>query len=107
MPQRLTNEISRSVAIFNQHKRFVGVCASVNKTAALLDVSAANITFACKGDSLTCKGYYLRYWNEDVISYSNLQKLSLLDYDDICELRNFRYYPTGQITRKGMKYKKH
>lgn len=106
MPQQLTNKISCSVAIFNQHKRFVGICSSVNKTAALLNVSAANITLACKGDSITCKEFYLRHWNEDVVSYSSLQKMSLLDYDNICNLKNFRYYPTGRITRKGLKYKK-
>lgn len=106
MSDTLCNENRRSVAIFNQYKRCIGVCRSVNATASLLGVTPAQITLACKGDTITCKKYYTRYWSNEVVSYSELQNMSLLMYDDICELKNFRYYATGKISRKGMKYKK-
>lgn len=97
----------RQVLAFNPLKRLCGVFGSLFQAAAAFGTTSANIHSAINGNSMTCCKLYWRYWDKSVLPTlpADFLTLQLEIYDKNCGLER-KYYPTGEITRKGMKYKK-
>lgn len=92
------------VAVFNSLKRYVGCFKSMSAAANVLGVSVVTIRDACNGTDMTCKKHYLRPYNAELLQTD--RPPTLLEYDKCLGL-NMRYYKTANITRVGLKYKKH
>lgn len=85
----------------------MGVATTLTQLAKLLNVTGYSVHQCINGIQMTCKGFYIRCWDSSQISFSDLAQLNLFEYDALQENSGRQYYPTGKITRKGMKYKKH
>ncbi len=103
---RLLLQPPTQILVFNPLKRLIAVYSSLNSAASAFGVSAPNIHYACSGKCITCNNLYFRQLKNGVtVTFEDLGKLKLQDYDKLCGVER-KYYKTGEITRKGMKYNK-
>lgn len=92
------------VLVFNPLKRLVGIFGSENSAAKAFDVSVVSLHMACKGDTISCSGLYFRNLDENIeVTFDDFGVLRLEDYDQMCGVTR-KYYPSKEMTRKGMKY---
>lgn len=103
-PQLQTNN---PVLVFNRLKRLIAVFRSETAAAKAFGVSSVSVHYAVTGDGISCNNLYFRKLYDCVeITIDTLENLNLKDYDAMCGLKR-KYYDTGKMSRKGMKYKKH
>lgn len=96
----------KRVLVFNQMKRLVAICQSVNATAEMFKTSVQSIFYVCSGKSISCNGYYFRKLDDEIeVTFDDLGVLTIQEYDSLCGVER-KIYPTSKMTRKGMKYKK-
>lgn len=95
------------ILVFNLLKRLVAVFNSLSGTASAFGITPQSVHYVCSGKCITCNGLYFRQLKDGVtITFEDLGKLKLQDYDKLCGIER-KYYKTSKITRKGMKYNKH
>lgn len=103
-PQLQTNS---PVLVFNRLKRLIAVFRSETAAAKAFNVSSVSLHYAVTGKCMSCNNLYFRKLYDGVnITIDTLGNLNLKDYDIMCGLER-KYYDTGKMSRKGMKYKKH
>lgn len=84
----------------------IAVFRSETAAAKAFGVSSVSIHLAVTGKCISCNNLYFRKLYDCIeITIDTLENLNLKDYDAICELER-KYYDTGKMSRKGMKYKK-
>lgn len=98
--------IARRVLVFNSLKRFVAVFGSQVQAAKAFGVKSPSLKAACDGKSISCKGYYFRWWDDMIEIDINKEfgTLNLMDYDELCGETSRKYYATKAMNRVGMKY---
>lgn len=95
------------ILFFNPLKRLIAMFNSLSGTASAFGITPQSVHYVCSGKCITCNGLYFRQLKDGVtITFEDLGKLKLQDYDKLCGIER-KYYKTGKITRKGMKYNKH
>lgn len=58
---------------------------SINQVSKISNIPPGNISKVCSGDYQTCKGYFFRdYLESVVIELSDLGKLKVEEYDELC-----------------------
>lgn len=95
----VNKDMGKGVIAFNSLKKYVGVFKSVTATAKFLGVTNAAVTMACNGHGKSCRGYYLRYYDNAALPDG---KLTLQQYDKICGVVR-SYYPNKKIRTQAKK----
>ena len=107
MKKSINNKTGNPVLVFNPLKRFIGYFHSLTATATAFKISNSSIYQACNGPCISCCGLYFRFLYKDIeIEDADYGTLRLEDYDDMCGVTR-TYYPTSDMSRKGMKYKQY
>lgn len=77
---------ARRILVFNPRKCLVAVLNSQSAAAAMLNTTGMNVSLACTGGTISCKGFYLRQTRDDVeIDLdADLGRLELTEYDRLC-----------------------
>lgn len=105
MKKNLNNKTSSPVLVFNPLKRFIGYFHSLTAAATAFKTSNSSIHQACVGPCISSCGLYFRFLAKDIeIEDADYGTLKLEDYDEMCGVKR-AYYPTADMSRKGMKYK--
>lgn len=94
------------ILVFNPVKRLIGYFHSLTATATAFKTTKSAIYQACVGPCISSCGLYFRVLANDIeIEASDYGTLKLEEYDKMCGVTRV-YYPTANMSRKGMKYKK-
>lgn len=94
------------ILVFNPLKRLVGYFHSLTAAASTLGVTNSSIHQACTGSCISCCGLYVRFLDSGIeIEDGDYGSLRLEDYDQMCGVKR-SYYPTANMSRKGMEYNK-
>lgn len=105
MKKTLNNKTSRPVLVFNPVKRFIGYFHSLTAVATAFKTTNSSIYQACVGICISSCGLYFRFLDKNIeIEDSDYGTLKLEEYDEMCGVTR-TYYPTANMSRKGMKYK--
>lgn len=108
MAANVQNETRKRVLVFNPLKRLVAIFQSCTAAASAFGTSTVNIHDACAGKNISACNLYFRHFYDDQIELDILEDLGTLrleDYDNLLGLKR-KYYPTKDMSRTGMKYKK-
>lgn len=106
MKKTQIKKIGSPVLVFNPLKRLVAYFHSLTATASAFGTSNSSIHQACVGNCISSCGLYVRFLAPDIeIEESDYGNLRLEDYDQMCGVKR-TYYPTADMSRKGMKYNK-
>lgn len=104
MKEMAINPKGNVILIFNPLKRLVAFFGSENAAAKAFNVSSVSIHLAVAGDIISCSNLYFRKLSEKIeVTFDDFGKLRLEEYDKMCGVKR-KYYPTKEMTRKGMKY---
>ncbi len=89
---------TKRVAIFDSQRKLVAIAASVKRLANMMGVSTGTVLRAVKGERIACKGFYIRYIEDDVeMEVEDIGKASLLKFDlDINETDRLIYTTRNQ-----------
>ena len=96
---------AKIVLVFNPLKRFIGAFTSLHNTAKAFGKDKVSIYEACAGRCISCNNLYFRYLPSNM-SIEQVASMDLCTFDKINGLER-KLYTSKQMTRKGMKYKKH
>lgn len=101
----MIDKTPKPILIFDPCKHFVGVARSETALTHLLGVSPSQVHTVASGEKISVKGYYLRHLLKgfDIMANTNI---TLKEYDGLCGVKR-KYYINANMSRKGMKYKKH
>ena len=106
MKKSRINKTGSPVMVFNPHKSLVAYVHSLTAMASAFGTSNSSIHQACVGQCISSCGLYVRFLAPDIeIEDSDYGNLRLEDYDEMCGVTR-TYYPTANMSRKGMKYNK-
>lgn len=106
MKKSRINKTGSPVLVFNPLKRLVAYLHSLTAMASAFGTSNSSIHQACVGQCISSCGLYVRFLAPDIeIEDSDYGNLRLEDYDEMCGVTR-TYYPTANMSRKGMKYNK-
>lgn len=85
---------NKPVLIFDERRDLIGMVASIKEASGMLRVTPRSVSNCCKGVSIMCKGFYLRYLNPDLrlSATEYFETLDLAPYDEACG--DTRYYFT-------------
>lgn len=105
MKKTLNNKTSIPVLVFNPLKRLIGYFHSLTAAATAFKTTNSSIHQACVGPCISSCGLYFRFLAKDIeIEENDYGVFKLEDYDQMCGVTR-AYYPTANMSRKGMKYK--
>ena len=107
MKKSLSNKTSKPILVFSPLKRFIGYFNSLTAAATAFKTSSSSIHQACVGPCISSCGLYFRFLAKNIeIETSDYGTLKLEEYDSMCGVTR-AYYPTANMSRKGIKYKQH
>lgn len=96
---------AKRVLVFNSCKRLVAIFQSSLAAAKALGAHTQSVHYACTGRCIALGKLYLRHLSDEIeITFEDLGKLRLEEYDSLCGVER-KVYPTNKMERKGMKYK--
>lgn len=97
---------AKQILVFNSCKRLVSVFHSTLAAAKALGVHTQSIHYACTGRCIAVGKLYFRHLSDEIeITFEDLGKLKLGEYDELCGVER-KVYPNSKMERKGMKYSK-
>ena len=76
---------NKPVLIFDEQRDLISIAASINELSRILGITPRSVSNCCKGISIKCKGYYLRYLdsNEGLFLTDYFEILDLAPYDEM------------------------
>jgi hypothetical protein len=96
---------SKRVLVFNPLKKLIAIYQSAFAASRSFGVQRPSIASVCTGISMSCKGMYFRYLQDDIeVTFEDLGTLRLEEYDQLCGVKR-QLYKTKNMSRKGTKYK--
>jgi hypothetical protein len=103
---KFNNAEVKQVLVFNSTKKLIAVFYSALATAKALGTHTQSVHYACTGKCIAIDKLYMRHlFNEIEITFEDLGKLRLEEYDELCGIKR-KVYPNRKMRRKGMKYNK-
>lgn len=84
---------TKMVLVFDRSRDFVSIFASAKQTSIILGVTPQAVSNCCKGLSIMCKDYYLRYLHPDmeISSTNTFETIGLIQYDEFCGEKRFYF----------------
>lgn len=91
----------KRVAVFSPAKKLVGIFSSLTVLANLMEVSTASVHYACNGDSVACRGWYLRIIDNIAFDLPNdLGNITLDEFDAMSRIDRLTYSPRGMRKKR-------
>lgn len=96
----------KPVLMFDAFKKLAAIFSSQRVAALALGCHSQAVHNVCAGKTMSCQGFYFRNYDQAfVIDPADFGNLSMETYDQALGI-NYRSYPTSNMTRMGMRYKK-
>lgn len=105
----MTNPIQKAkqVLVFNNRRVLVSIAKSANSLSYLLNTTSGNISQACTGTLISLCNHYFRYTDPSIeIELSDIGKLKLEEYDQLCGIQRAYRTNSNMAKRKNIKYYK-
>jgi hypothetical protein len=97
---------AKQILVFNSYKKLIGVFHSTLAAAKACSIHTQSIHYACTGKCIAVGKLYFRHLSDEIeITFEDLGKLKLGEYDELCGVER-KVYPNSKMERKGMKYNK-
>lgn len=90
----------KNVLIFNGARVLISITRSLQAASLLTGGNLQAISFCCLGKYISTGGFYYRHIHPDIeIDLTDLDKLNLEDYDEMCGEKR-RYHTVREMAKK-------
>ena len=79
------SEKQQQILIFNATGEFMAIARSIRSAAELTKVDENEIKLCCENRQNRTEQYYFRYNVEPPIAYNTLGKLTIAEYNKLCD----------------------
>lgn len=94
--------VKKPVLCFNSRKKLSAIFSSITTAAKILGVTKMGVSYACSGRIIAYYGNYFRYLYDDIeIEISDLDTLTVIEYDKLCE-KPKRIYKTKKALKRNI-----